>query len=137
VQINSTVAHCDKQLNSATNVWYYSCLDASRIGDGIRDCADGTDEGVTLCGINSIVDTSEGCDDWNLESNDGCSATCKIEQGYYCFTNYSIGNGYSKSVCSQVPPLTTVISSEVILFPFSLRGQNNFFILKKILSKFF
>jgi cysteine-rich repeat protein len=36
-----------------------------------------------VCG-DSIRQTGEGCDDGNLAGGDGCSATCKVETGYWC-----------------------------------------------------
>ena len=29
----------------------------------------------------------EKCDDGNLKSNDGCSSFCKVEKGYFCYSN--------------------------------------------------
>lgn len=36
-----------------------------------------------VCG-DSVVDASEGCDDGNAKSGDGCDGTCKVESGYVC-----------------------------------------------------
>jgi len=36
-----------------------------------------------VCG-DSVVDPSEGCDDGNAMSGDGCDGTCKVENGYSC-----------------------------------------------------
>lgn len=38
---------------------------------------------LTLCG-NSAIDSGEECDDGNRNPGDGCSSTCKTENGYYC-----------------------------------------------------
>ncbi len=38
---------------------------------------------ITICG-NGTRETGEGCDDANLTSGDGCSATCTVETGYAC-----------------------------------------------------
>ncbi|MCC7074257.1 MAG: hypothetical protein IT383_23325, partial [Deltaproteobacteria bacterium] len=35
------------------------------------------------CG-DGIVNDGEGCDDWNLEGNDGCSSDCALESGFTC-----------------------------------------------------
>ncbi|MEZ4330036.1 MAG: lectin-like protein [Polyangiales bacterium] len=40
-------------------------------------------EGNALCG-NGVHASTEGCDDGNTASNDGCSATCQPEAGYTC-----------------------------------------------------
>lgn len=50
------------------------------------------------CG-NGSVEVGEGCDDNNLTSNDGCSATCSVEQGFTCTgmplstCTFTCGNG--------------------------------------------
>ncbi len=38
---------------------------------------------TAVCG-DFIVDPSEGCDDGNTASGDGCSGTCNVEPGYAC-----------------------------------------------------
>lgn len=72
------------------------CENDCRLSDG-RDCTDddqchsgicdeddaGTCEPGDECG-NSIVEGTEGCDDGNVVNNDGCSASCKIEDGFPC-----------------------------------------------------
>jgi len=40
---------------------------------------------LNLCG-NSILDSNEECDDSNLDSDDGCSKDCIIEENYECPT---------------------------------------------------
>ncbi len=40
-------------------------------------------EGDSVCG-NGIIEPGEECDDGNTLSGDGCSATCRIEQGWEC-----------------------------------------------------
>ena len=37
------------------------------------------------CG-NGVIETSEGCDDGNAQSGDGCSSTCQLEAGWRCPT---------------------------------------------------
>lgn len=46
-----------------------------------------------ICG-NGIVSGSEGCDDGNTTSGDGCSAVCAVESGYTC--------SGTPSICSTV-----------------------------------
>lgn len=55
---------------------------ASEICDGMdNDCDTTVDEGACfICG-NGMLDPGEECDDANTVSGDGCSATCKVEQG--------------------------------------------------------
>src|SRR5438105_10912258 len=50
----------------------------------------GSDSGLDTtppppCG-NSVLDLGEQCDDGNPTANDGCSATCTVEQGWICPT---------------------------------------------------
>jgi len=47
-------------------------------GSAGSDGADGP-----VCG-DSVIDASEGCDDGNAMSGDGCDGTCKVEHGYTC-----------------------------------------------------
>lgn len=44
------------------------------------------------CG-NGVVEGPEGCDDSNTLNGDGCSSTCQVENGYWCFG--------SPSACSK------------------------------------
>ncbi|MFA5625705.1 MAG: myxococcus cysteine-rich repeat containing protein [Bradymonadales bacterium] len=39
----------------------------------------------TLCG-NSVIDDGEECDDGGRKNLDGCSALCKVEEGWHCET---------------------------------------------------
>ena len=48
-----------------------------------------------VCG-NGIKQSSEGCDDGNTASSDGCSASCVVESGYTCTEN---STGFS--TCTQ------------------------------------
>ena len=43
-----------------------------------------------ICG-NGVLDSNEDCDDYNLQSDDGCSA-CKVDSSYNCFyeTDWSV-----------------------------------------------
>ena len=38
------------------------------------------------------------CDDGNLNSDDGCSATCSVEKGYRC----SGATQFSKDTCTEI-----------------------------------
>lgn len=38
----------------------------------------------TICGDGIYVSASEGCDDGNLDSYDGCSSTCTVESSFTC-----------------------------------------------------
>ena len=42
-----------------------------------------THECATSCG-NGNLETGEDCDDGNLKDHDGCSSSCKVEDGYTC-----------------------------------------------------
>jgi len=72
-------------------------------GNGIDDNCDGRiDEGCVapaVCG-NWVNQTGEQCDDGNLVSGDGCSATCAIENGWNCVENAS-----EATICAQIPPV--------------------------------
>ena len=57
----------------------------------------GTDLGTSVgptCG-DGILEAGEVCDDGNRDSDDGCSSTCAIEEGWSC-------EGAERSVCSVV-----------------------------------
>jgi len=49
------------------------------------------------CG-DGIVDAPEACDDGNVSSGDGCSASCVVESGYSCTG--------APSSCDNLPPMT-------------------------------
>ena len=53
--------------------------DSSACGDGAGDGSAG------YCGDGQI-EPGKQCDDGNMASNDGCSATCQLEAGYSCPT---------------------------------------------------
>lgn len=48
------------------------------------------------CGDGILQTASEDCDDGNKLSGDGCSATCKVEDGFECITNSK------KSQCKEI-----------------------------------
>ena len=50
-------------------------------GSGATECTATVD---FVCGDGTWVDGSEGCDDGNIESGDGCSSLCVTETGYEC-----------------------------------------------------
>jgi cysteine-rich repeat protein len=41
------------------------------------------DPSVKICG-DGVVDRLEKCDDGNNEAGDGCSTTCRVENGWAC-----------------------------------------------------
>ncbi len=52
----------------------------------------GTSNAYAACG-DQLHDATETCDDGNLNSGDGCSATCQVEPGYSCAKPDQIQNG--------------------------------------------
>ncbi|PKN23654.1 MAG: hypothetical protein CVU65_13865 [Deltaproteobacteria bacterium HGW-Deltaproteobacteria-22] len=48
----------------------------------------------SLCG-NGLRDPTEGCDDGNAQSSDGCSNVCQVEEGFTCSEN-------NPSICTPV-----------------------------------
>jgi len=55
-----------------------------------------------LCG-NGIRNQFEQCDDDNDNDGDGCSSTCQVEQGYFCWPYNS--NASKKDICMCDPQL--------------------------------
>ncbi|MBX7100524.1 MAG: OmpA family protein [Myxococcaceae bacterium] len=55
----------------------------SGVCDTLGNAAPGRCEAASACG-NGVLDLTEGCDDGNLTSGDGCSATCRVENGNAC-----------------------------------------------------
>jgi len=51
------------------------------LSNNICECP--LDQCEHICG-NSLLESPEECDDKNQESNDGCSETCEIEEGWDC-----------------------------------------------------
>lgn len=52
-------------------------------GDG-GDGQSGDSGPLPFCGDGALNQTSEKCDDGNVDSNDGCSAACVVEANYVC-----------------------------------------------------
>lgn len=50
---------------------------------GVPDAGPINDAPVPVCG-NGIQDGADECDDGNRDSSDGCSSSCKVEDGYVC-----------------------------------------------------
>ena len=68
----------------------------------------------TLCG-DGIKGTDEGCDDGNLQSEDGCSSVCSIETDHAC-TVYSFNNGtslcyYAKAIIMKIKSVIKVLNA--------------------------
>jgi cysteine-rich repeat protein len=64
-----------------------TCNTGYHINNATNTCDSQCGDGVRIA--------TEGCDDGNTNSNDGCSANCTIESGYYCadtFPNASLCN---------------------------------------------
>lgn len=55
-------------------------------GDTLGSCEGGEE---AVCG-NSAIEDGETCDDGDTDSEDGCSATCQVEDGYECSGEPSI-----------------------------------------------
>jgi len=49
------------------------------------------------------VDGAEECDDGNNVAGDGCSSTCRVEEGYRCFSNCA-GRDLCRAICGGSPP---------------------------------
>ena len=59
---------------------------------------------ISKCG-NGLLQSGEDCDDLNLQSWDGCSASCKIESSHSCNNEHSVVN-YSLCYYSDSITLT-------------------------------
>ena len=77
----------------------YKCLNGPAAGP----CTSGGPGSVVpVCG-NGIVQAGEICDDGNVVSGDGCSATCTIESGYKCLNGPAAGPCTSGGPGSVIP----------------------------------
>ncbi len=65
-----------------------NCATCSGASDSCTSCGPGYElvgaSCVPTCG-NGLPDLGEECDDGNLMDGDGCSSTCMVETGFYCF----------------------------------------------------
>ena len=97
---SQTCVACEADTNCTNQVCHpstHSCVECA----GNNDCALGwmcdpiafSCFVTTYCG-NSLLDTTEGCDDGNNVDGDGCNDVCLIENNYDCNTNAAgmIGN---------------------------------------------
>src|SRR6187551_2628687 len=57
--------------------------DAGATSSGGNSAAAGETGDGDVCG-NSVIEATEGCDDGNAKSGDGCDGSCKTENGYMC-----------------------------------------------------
>ncbi|MBU1512171.1 DUF4215 domain-containing protein [Myxococcota bacterium] len=75
-----------------------SCVSLNYTNGGVLAC-DGfchfdTSACLTICG-NGNVEPGEGCDDGNLDDDDGCHAVCMVQDGWQC-------DDASPSVCTRI-----------------------------------
>jgi cysteine-rich repeat protein len=70
---------------------------------------------TTACG-NGIIDFDEQCDDGNVVTADGCSATCEVEVDYACTGE--------PSVCAALPAATCAAPIVVGTTPFQYTDTN-------------
>jgi cysteine-rich repeat protein len=70
---------------------------------------------IEVCG-DGILENAEQCDDGNLASTDGCSASCEIEAGYSCTG--------SPSTCVALPAATCTDPILVTSTPFQFTDTN-------------
>lgn len=68
---------------------------------------------LVSCGDGTVSAATEGCDDGNTVSGDGCSATCTVETGYLCTG--------APSVCTEFPSCASPI---VVTDDFTFAGAN-------------
>ena len=91
--------NCDTNATCANIPGSFDCTcNSGFTGDGVT-CI----EAPTGCG-NGDLDVGETCDDGNLESDDGCSGFCQIEEGWECTG--------APSLCAPVCGDEIVVGSE-------------------------
>ena len=81
---------------------------ATRIGATLgcaADCTFDETDCASFCG-NGVIEPGEACDDFNFFSQDGCSITCEIEDGWVC-------QG-SPSACNTLCGDALVVGAEVV-----------------------
>eukprot|EP00929_Paragymnodinium_shiwhaense_P076937 TRINITY_DN39600_c0_g5_i1.p1 TRINITY_DN39600_c0_g5~~TRINITY_DN39600_c0_g5_i1.p1 ORF type:complete len:7063 (+),score=1414.31 TRINITY_DN39600_c0_g5_i1:190-21189(+) len=75
--------------SDAAKVWFMDsappeCMDAALATEGLMKDLSHCANCVATCG-DARRDAGEACDDGNTDDGDGCSSTCTLETGYYCF----------------------------------------------------
>jgi cysteine-rich repeat protein len=100
--------------NNATILGYtlqanITALCGNGVKEGFEKCdggplCDANCDPIPICG-DGAIDAPETCDDGNTASNDGCSATCMLEPGFYC---QPIPGGVCASICGDA----TVVGAE-------------------------
>jgi fibro-slime domain-containing protein len=63
-------------------------------------CGTNNNGGGTNCG-NGVIDTGETCDDKNTASDDGCSSSCQVENGWTCSTSATSGVSICIRLCGN------------------------------------
>jgi len=53
----------------------------------------------TICGDGKKVASRENCDDGNNMNEDGCSASCEVEENYFCYD----GDPFTPDICTCEP----------------------------------
>lgn len=94
VQVNTVTGAHSMTFPASTTDRFYLFVTAAEEGDAlpesltiVADCF------AAVCG-NGLVEPGEECDDDNTEAGDGCSPTCRVEEGWTCTG--------SPSVCTEV-----------------------------------
>ncbi|KAL4428862.1 hypothetical protein ABPG74_001349 [Tetrahymena malaccensis] len=60
------------------------------------------------CGDGKRITNQKECDDGNTINGDGCSSSCKVEDGWKC----SGGSATSPDVCQNIAPIIMVLTSQ-------------------------
>jgi cysteine-rich repeat protein len=53
-----------------------------------------------ICG-DGVKKSSEKCDDGNSVDGDGCTKTCNVEIGFYCFGGSQFGKDRCEEICGD------------------------------------
>src|SRR3989344_7195109 len=115
-QIRAGSEICDTGGNSATcdsDCTAPSCGDQFLNTLAAEACDSGANNGVEgycnasctgtvdiVCG-NGLVGGAEECDDGDTQSGDGCSNSCEMEDGWYCFLQTLPEGGYCRTHCGD------------------------------------